>query len=290
MFRVTTLDINNPPRNKDGIDNTEDFFGKKTGLTVSGQLNAESYALAFKNVYTFGPTFRAEQSNTPRHAAEFWMLEPEIAFADLNDNMDLAEEMTKYVVSHLLANCKAEIDFFNQHVDTNLLTRLTNLVNNRFERITYTQAIDLLIKNNDNFEYKVKWGSDIQTEHERFIAEKIYNKPVFVTDYPKEIKSFYMRLNDDGKTVRAMDMLVPGVGELIGGSQREERLDILQSRLKEFNLDEKDYWWYLELRKYGGTKHAGYGIGFERFIMYVTGVSNIRDVIPFPRTAGNAEF
>lgn len=290
MFKVTTLDMNNLP-NKDGaVDYTQDFFNKSVGLTVSGQLNAECYALAYKNVYTFGPTFRAEKSNTQRHAAEFWMLEPEMAFADLNDNMDIAEQMMKHVVSHLLEKCSAEMEFFNQFVDSNLIERLNNLVTNDFERLTYTQAIDILTKNNAQFEYKVKWGSDIQTEHERYLAEKVYNKPVFVTDYPKEIKSFYMRLNDDNKTVRAMDMLVPGVGELIGGSQREERLDVLQQRIKDFGLNEKDYWWYLDLRKYGGAKHAGYGIGFERLIMYVTGVSNIRDVIPFPRTTGNAEF
>lgn len=290
MFKVTTLDMNNLPKKDGAVEYTQDFFNKSVGLTVSGQLNAECYALAYKNVYTFGPTFRAEKSNTQRHAAEFWMLEPEMAFADLNDNMDIAEQMMKYVVSHLLEKCSAEMEFFNQFIDSNLIERLNNLVTNDFERLTYTQAIEILTKNNAQFEYKVKWGSDIQTEHERYLAEKVYNKPVFVTDYPKEIKSFYMRLNDDNKTVRAMDMLVPGVGELIGGSQREERLDVLQQRIKDFGLNEKDYWWYLDLRKYGGAKHAGYGIGFERLIMYVTGVSNIRDVIPFPRTTGNAEF
>ncbi len=291
MFRVTTLDINNPPRNEDGsVDFSKDFFGKGANLTVSGQLNAETYAMAFGKVYTFGPTFRAEKSNTLRHAAEFWMIEPEIAFADLADDMQLAEDMIKYVINHVLVTCKDEIEFFNNFVDKGLKERLTKLANARFERMTYTKAIELLQPHNDIFEFPVSWGCDIATEHERFLTEKIVGGPVFVTDYPKEIKSFYMRLNEDGKTVAATDMLVPGVGELVGGSQREERMDVLLARMAELNLNPDDYWWYLELRKYGGTKHAGFGLGFERLVMYLTGVSNIRDVLPFPRTVGNAQF
>ncbi len=291
MFRVTTLDALHPALTKDGkVDYTQDFFGTKTGLTVSGQLNAEAYAMAFGNVYTFGPTFRAEKSNTNRHAAEFWMVEPEIAFADLNDVMQLSEDMVKYVINHVLRVCPDELQFFNTFVDKNLIERLTKLTNAHFKRMTYTEAIEILQKHNDQFEFPVHWGSDIQTEHERYLSEKIVDGPVFVTDYPKEIKSFYMRLSDDGKTVAAVDMLVPGVGELIGGSQREERLDVLLSRMQELHLNPEDYWWYLELRKYGGTRHGGFGLGFERMIMYLTGVGNIRDVLPFPRTVGNAQF
>ena len=291
MFRVTTLDMNNVPKTDDGkVDYTKDFFGKSANLTVSGQLNAETYAMAYGKVYTFGPTFRAEKSNTLRHAAEFWMIEPEIAFADLSDDMQLAEDMIKYVINHVLTTCPDEIEFFNNFVDNGLKERLNKLVNSHFERMSYTKAIELLTPHNDKFEFPVHWGSDIATEHERFLTEQIVGGPVFVTDYPKEIKSFYMRLNDDGKTVAATDMLVPGVGELIGGSQREERLDVLTARMKELGLREEDYWWYLELRKYGGTKHAGFGLGFERLVMYLTGVQNIRDVIPFPRTPKSAEF
>ena len=291
MFRVTTLDMDNVPKSPDGkVDYGKDFFGKSANLTVSGQLNAEAYAMAFGKVYTFGPTFRAEKSNTLRHAAEFWMIEPEIAFADLSDDMTLAENMLKYVINHILAVCPDEIEFFNNFVDNGLKERLTKLVNSKFERMTYTKAIELLAPYNDQFEFPVSWGCDIATEHEKYLTEKIVGGPVFVTDYPKEIKSFYMRLNDDGKTVAATDMLVPGVGELIGGSQREERLDVLLNRMSELHLNPEDYWWYLELRKYGGTKHAGFGLGFERLVMYLTGVSNIRDVLPFPRTVGNAQF
>lgn len=291
MFKVTTFDLNNVPKNENGeVDCTKDFFGKAANLTVSGQLNAETYAMAFGKVYTFGPTFRAEKSNTLRHAAEFWMIEPEIAFADLADDMMLAENMIKYVINHVLTVCHDEIDFFNSFVDNGLKERLTTLVNSHFARMTYTKAIELLAPHNDEFEFPVSWGCDIATEHEKYLTEKIVGGPVFVTDYPKEIKSFYMRLNDDGKTVAATDMLVPGVGELIGGSQREERMDVLLERMHELGLKESDYWWYLELRKYGGTKHAGFGLGFERLVMYLTGVSNIRDVLPFPRTVGNAQF
>ena len=291
MFRVTTLDMNNVPKTDDGkVDYTKDFFGKSANLTVSGQLNAETYAMAYGKVYTFGPTFRAEKSNTLRHAAEFWMIEPEIAFADLSDDMQLAEDMIKYVINHVLTTCPDEIEFFNNFVDNGLKERLNKLVNSHFERMSYTKAIELLTPHNDKFEFPVHWGSDIATEHERFLTEQIVGGPVFVTDYPKEIKSFYMRMNDDGKTVAATDMLVPGVGELIGGSQREERLDVLTARMKELGLKEEDYWWYLELRKYGGTKHAGFGLGFERLVMYLTGVQNIRDVIPFPRTVGTCNF
>ena len=287
MFQVTTLDLNNIPKTEEGkIDFTQDFFGQAANLTVSGQLEGEAMAMAFGKIYTFGPTFRAENSNTPRHAAEFWMMEPEMAFADLNDYMDNAEAMIKYVISYVMENCPQDIDFFNQFVDKGLKERLTNLVNSEFVRLTYTKAIELLTPHNDKFQYKVEWGTDLQTEHERFLTEQIYKKPVFVTNYPKEIKSFYMRLDDDGKTVAAADMLVPGVGELCGGSQREERYDLLVQRMEECGLDRKDYEWYLDLRKFGGVKHAGYGLGFERLIMYITGISNIRDVIPFPRTTG----
>lgn len=291
MFRVTTLDIENPPRNEDGsIDYSQDFFGKPANLTVSGQLNAECFALAFGNVYTFGPTFRAEKSFTARHAAEFWMIEPEIAFADLQDDMDLAKDMIKYVISYVLENCPEEMEFFNNFIDKGLLERLNSLVNSEFAKITYTEAVEILQKHNENFQYKVYWGCDLQTEHERYLTEQVFKAPVFVTDYPKEIKAFYMRMNDDNKTVAAVDMLVAGVGELIGGSQREERYDRLVERIKEMGLKEEDYSWYLDLRKYGGVKHAGFGLGFERLIMYLTGISNIRDVIPFARTTGNAEF
>ena len=291
MFRVTTLDVNNPPRNEDGtVDFSQDFFGKSANLTVSGQLEGETYAMAFGNIYTFGPTFRAENSNTARHAAEFWMIEPEIAFADLNDNMQLAWDMIKYIINHVMDKCQAELAFFNQFVDKGLLDRLTALRDADYAKVTYTEAIDVLLKSGAEFKYPVYWGVDLQTEHERYLTEQVYKKPIFLIDYPKDIKAFYMRLNDDGKTVAAMDLLVPGVGEIIGGSQREERLDVLKSRMAELNLSEEDYWWYLNLRKFGGTKHAGYGLGFERIIMYLTGVSNIRDVIPYPRTVGNAEY
>ena len=291
MFKVTTLDIANPPRTKDGrVDYSKDFFATEANLTVSGQLEGECFATAFTNIYTFGPTFRAENSNTPRHAAEFWMIEPEIAFADLEDYLILAEEMTKYVIKYVLDACPEEIEFFNKFIDKTLLERLNALVSSDFGRVTYTEAVNILKESGQSFEYPVYWGCDLQTEHERYLTEKVFGKPVFVTDYPKEIKSFYMRLNDDGKTVAAADMLVPSVGELIGGSQREERLDVLESRLAELGLNKEDYWWYLELRKYGSVKHAGYGIGFERLIMYITGISNIRDVEAFPRTVGSAEF
>ena len=291
MFHVTSLDIANPPRTPQGdVDYTQDFFGKHTSLTVSGQLAAECMAHAFGKVYTFGPTFRAERSFTPRHAAEFWMIEPEIAFADLQDDMDLARDMIQYVVGYLLEHCPDEMKFFNEFFDKGLLERLNALVKADFAHVTYTEAISLLEKHKDRFEYPVFWGCDLQTEHERYLTEEIFKMPVFVTDYPKEIKAFYMRLNDDGKTVAAMDMLVPGVGEIIGGSQREERLELLEQRLDELNMDKKDYWWYLDLRRYGGTHHAGFGLGFERLIMYVTGMANIRDVLPFPRTTGSADF
>ncbi|MBQ4082118.1 MAG: asparagine--tRNA ligase [Clostridia bacterium] len=291
MFRVTTLDPNDPPRNEDGsVDYSQDFFGKSTNLTVSGQLEGETFAMAFGNIYTFGPTFRAENSNTARHAAEFWMIEPEIAFADLNDNMQLAWDMIQYIIRHVLETCQQELTFFNSFVDQGLLERLNTLASSDYCKVTYTEAVELLQKSGEKFNFPVSWGCDLQTEHERYLTEKIYGKPVFVIDYPKEIKSFYMRLNDDGKTVAAMDLLVPGVGEIIGGSQREERLDILLDRMHECNLNEEDYWWYVNLRRYGGTKHAGYGLGFERIVMYLTGVSNIRDVIPYPRTVGNAEY
>lgn len=291
MFKVTTFDLDNIPRTDSGeIDYSEDFFGKSANLTVSGQLNGETYAMAFRNIYTFGPTFRAENSNTTRHAAEFWMIEPEIAFADLADDMELAEDMLKFVISYVLENAPEEMNFFNSFIDKGLLERLNSIVNSDFGRVTYTEAIEILKKNNANFDYPVEWGSDLQTEHERYLTEEVFKRPVFVTDYPKEIKAFYMRLNDDGKTVAAMDCLVPGIGEIIGGSQREERLDVLTARMKELGLKEEDYSWYLDLRRYGGTKHAGFGLGFERAVMYLTGISNIRDVIPFPRTVGNADF
>ena len=291
MFRITTLDLDNVPKTEEGkIDYSQDFFGKEANLTVSGQLNAEIMALAFRNVYTFGPTFRAENSYTGRHASEFWMIEPEIAFADLEDNMELAEDMIKYIINYVLEQCPEEMEFFNSFVDKGLLERLNNIVNSEFTKITYTKAIELLLESGQKFEYPVEWGCDLQTEHERYITEQIFNAPVFVTDYPKEIKAFYMRMNEDGKTVRAMDLLVPGVGEIIGGSQREERYDLLMDRIKECGLNEEDYWWYLELRKYGTATHSGFGLGFERIIMYLTGISNIRDVIPFPRTPKNAEF
>ena len=291
MFRLTTLDLNDVPKTEDGkVDYSQDFFGKEANLTVSGQLNAEIMALAFRNVYTFGPTFRAENSYTGRHASEFWMIEPEIAFADLEDNMELAEDMIKYIINYVLENCPEEMEFFNSFVDKGLLERLHKIVNSEFTRITYTKAIELLLESGQKFEYPVEWGCDLQTEHERYITEQIFNAPVFVTDYPKDIKAFYMRMNEDGKTVRAMDLLVPGVGEIIGGSQREERYDLLMDRIKECGLNEEDYWWYLELRKYGTATHSGFGLGFERIIMYLTGISNIRDVIPFPRTPKNAEF
>ena len=291
MFTVTTLDMENPPRTEDGnVDFAQDFFGKRTSLTVSGQLEAECMAMVFGKVYTFGPTFRAEKSYTQRHAAEFWMIEPEIAFADLQDDMDLARDMIKYVIRYVMETCPADIDFFNTFVDKGLKDRLTHVVESEFGCVTYTEAVEILKEHNDQFEYKVEWGCDLQTEHEKYLTEQVFGRPVFVTDYPKEIKAFYMRLNDDGKTVAAVDMLVPGIGEIIGGSQREERLDVLLARLKELGLDEKDYWWYLDLRRFGGTKHAGFGLGFERLIMYLTGISNIRDVLPFPRTTGTAEF
>ena len=290
MFRVTTMDMNDVPMENGEVDYSKDFFGKSANLTVSGQLHAETYAMAFRNIYTFGPTFTAENSNTTRHAAEYWMIEPEIAFADLSDDMALAEDMLKYVINYVFENAPEEMEFFNNFVDKGLIERLKNVANSDFGRVTYTEAIEILKKNNENFDYPVEWGSDLQTEHERYLTEVVFKKPVFVTDYPKEIKAFYMRLNDDGKTVAAMDCLVPGIGEIIGGSQREERLDVLTARMKELGLKEEDYWWYLDLRRYGGTKHAGYGLGFERAIMYLTGMSNIRDVLPFPRTVGTAEF
>ena len=291
MFQVTTLDLNNLPMTEDGkVDFSKDFFNKPTILTVSGQLNGETYAMAFKNIYTFGPTFRAENSNTTRHAAEFWMIEPEIAFADLEDDMMLAESMLKYVINYVLENAPEEMAFFNNFVDKGLLDRLRNVVENDFARVTYTEAIDILSKHNDKFDYKVSWGCDLQTEHERYLTEQIYKRPVFVTDYPKEIKAFYMKLNDDGKTVAAVDCLVPGIGEIIGGSQREDDYDKLLARINELGLSEDDYKFYLDLRKYGSARHAGFGLGFERCVMYLTGMGNIRDVIPFPRTVNNCEL
>ena len=291
MFQVTTLDLNNLPMTEDGkVDFSKDFFNKPTNLTVSGQLNGETYAMAFKNIYTFGPTFRAENSNTTRHAAEFWMIEPEIAFADLEDDMMLAESMLKYVINYVLENAPEEMAFFNNFVDKGLLDRLRNVVENDFARVTYTEAIDILSKHNDKFDYKVSWGCDLQTEHERYLTEQIYKRPVFVTDYPKEIKAFYMKLNDDGKTVAAVDCLVPGIGEIIGGSQREDDYDKLIARINELGLSEDDYKFYLDLRKYGSARHAGFGLGFERCVMYLTGMGNIRDVIPFPRTVNNCEL
>ncbi len=291
MFQVTTLDLNNVPRKEDGsVDYSKDFFGKPTNLTVSGQLNGETYAMAFRNIYTFGPTFRAENSNTTRHAAEFWMIEPEIAFADLSDDMRLAEDMIKYIISYVLENAPEEMAFFNQFVDKGLLDRLHHVLTSDFGHVTYTEAIQLLEPHNDSFDYPVHWGSDLQTEHERFLTETIFKRPVFVTDYPKEIKAFYMKLNPDGKTVAAMDCLVPGIGEIIGGSQREDNYDTLLARMKELGLKEEDYGFYLDLRKYGTARHAGFGLGFERCVMYLTGMANIRDVIPFPRTVNNCDL
>lgn len=291
MFQVTTLDMENPPRNEDGtIDYSKDFFGKRANLTVSGQLNGETFALAFRDIYTFGPTFRAENSYTARHASEFWMVEPEMAFCDLAGDMEVAEAMIKYIINYVLENCPEEMEFFNKFIDKGLADRLDNIVSSDFARITYTEAVELLKKSGEDFQYPVEWGIDLQTEHERYITEKIYKKPVFVTDYPKDIKAFYMRPNDDGKTVAACDLLVPGVGEIIGGSQREERYDVLKERIEAMGMTEEDYSWYMDLRKYGGVKHAGFGLGFERIIMYITGISNIRDVLPFPRTPKSADF
>ncbi|MDD6212813.1 MAG: asparagine--tRNA ligase [Clostridiales bacterium] len=291
MFQVTTLDMENLPRTEEGaVDYSKDFFNKPTSLTVSGQLNGETYAMAFRNIYTFGPTFRAENSNTTRHAAEFWMIEPEIAFADLQDDMMLAESMLKYIIRYVLENAPEEMAFFNKFMDKGLLERLNHVVNSDFGRVTYTEAIEMLEKHNDEFEYKVSWGCDLQTEHERYLTEKIFKRPVFVTDYPKEIKAFYMKLNEDGRTVAAMDCLVPGIGEIIGGSQREENYDILLGRMQELGLKEEDYQFYLDLRRYGTARHAGFGLGFERCVMYLTGMGNIRDVIPFPRTVNNCEL
>ena len=291
MFRVTTLDPQNPPLTEDGqVDFSQDFFGKPASLTVSGQLNAENFAMAFGNVYTFGPTFRAENSNTQRHAAEFWMIEPEMAFCDLAGDMDVAEAMIKHIIRRVLERCPDEIDFFNSFVDKGLRERLEHVASSDFGRVSYTEAVEILKKNNDKFDYKVEWGTDLQTEHERYLTEQVYKKPVFVTDYPKDIKAFYMRLNDDGKTVAAADCLVPGIGEIIGGSQREERLELLESRIRELGMNPEDYWWYCDLRRYGSCRHAGFGLGFERMVMYLTGVSNIRDVELHPRTVGNADF
>lgn len=291
MFQVTTLDLNNIPKDKEEkVDFTQDFFGKPTNLTVSGQLNAETFAQAFRNTYTFGPTFRAENSNTARHAAEFWMIEPEMAFADLKDDMEVAEAMLKYVISYVMENAPEEMDFLNQFVDKGLKDRLNHVLNAEFGHITYTEAVEILEKHNDEFEYKVSWGTDLQTEHERYLTEEVFKRPVFVTDYPKEIKAFYMKLNQDGKTVAAMDCLVPGIGEIIGGSQREDDYDLLRKRMEEVGLDEENYQFYLDLRKYGSTHHSGFGLGFERCVMYLTGISNIRDAIPFPRTVNNCEL
>ena len=291
MFTVTTMDMNNIPKTDDGkVDFKEDFFGKQTNLTVSGQLNGETYAMAFRNIYTFGPTFRAENSNTTRHAAEFWMIEPEIAFADLKDDMILAESMIKYIIRYVLENAPEEMKFFNSFIDKGLIERLENVMNSEFGHVTYTEAVEILEKNNDKFEFKAYWGCDLQTEHERYLTEEVFKRPVFVTDYPKEIKAFYMKLNEDGKTVAAMDCLVPGIGEIIGGSQREDDFEKLSARMEELGLKAEDYDFYLDLRKYGSTRHAGFGLGFERMIMYVTGMGNIRDVVPFPRTVGNCEL
>ncbi|GLB27854.1 asparagine--tRNA ligase [Lacrimispora xylanolytica] len=291
MFQVTTMDLNNIPKTEEGtIDFTQDFFGKPTNLTVSGQLNGETYAMAFRNIYTFGPTFRAENSNTTRHAAEFWMIEPEMAFADLNDNMALAESMLKYVIRYVLEHAPEEMNFFNQFVDKDLLNRLNHVLNSEFAHVTYTEAVELLTQHNDEFDYKVFWGCDLQTEHERYLTEQLYKKPVFVTDYPKEIKAFYMKLNEDNKTVAAVDCLVPGIGEIIGGSQREDNYEKLVARMDELGLNKEDYDFYLDLRKYGSTRHAGFGLGFERCVMYLTGMANIRDVVPFPRTVNNCEL
>ncbi len=291
MFQVTTMDLNNIPKTENGaVDYTQDFFGKPTNLTVSGQLNGETYAMAFRNIYTFGPTFRAENSNTTRHAAEFWMIEPEMAFADLDDNMEVAEGMLKYVIRYVLEHAPEEMAFFNSFIDKGLLDRLNNVVNSEFGRVTYTEAVKILEEHNDQFDYKVSWGCDLQTEHERFLTEQIFKKPVFVTDYPKEIKAFYMKMNPDGKTVAAVDCLVPGIGEIIGGSQREDNLEKLTARMDELGLKKEDYQFYLDLRKYGSARHSGFGLGFERCVMYLTGMGNIRDVIPFPRTVGNCEL
>ncbi len=291
MFQVTTLPLENAPKTEDGnIDYSEDFFGKHTSLTVSGQLNGETFAQAFRNIYTFGPTFRAENSNTTRHAAEFWMIEPEIAFADLEDDMQLAEDMLKYVIKYVMDNAPEEMEFFNKFIDKGLIERLNHVLNSDFGRVTYTEAIELLEKHNDKFEYKVSWGVDLQTEHERYLTEQIFKRPVFVTDYPKEIKAFYMKLNPDGKTVAAMDCLVPGIGEIIGGSQREDDYAKLKQRIEELGMDESQYGFYMDLRKYGSTRHAGFGLGFERAVMYITGMENIRDVLPFPRTVGTCEL
>lgn len=291
MFRVTTLDLNDIPKTGEGkVDVTKDFFGKETNLTVSGQLNGETYCSAFRNIYTFGPTFRAEQSNTSRHAAEFWMIEPEIAFADLEGNMELAEAMIKYIIKYVMDECPEEMEFFNQFIEKGLFDKLNNVLNNDFGRVTYTEAIDILVNSGKKFDYPVKWGIDLQSEHERFLSEEYFKRPVFVTDYPKEIKAFYMKLNKDGKTVRAMDLLAPGIGEIIGGSQREDNIDVLEERMAEAGLSADDYGFYLDLRRFGSFPHSGYGLGFERMIMYITGITNIRDVIPFPRTPNNAEF
>ena len=290
MFQVTTLDLNNLPKDKAGIDYKKDFFGKPASLTVSGQLAAETYAMAFSNVYTFGPTLRAERSNTVRHAAEFWMIEPEMAFADLSDDMDVEEAMVKYIINHVMQTCPEELNFLNQFVDKELISRLENVVNNTFKRLSYTEAIEILEKVKDRFEFPVYWGADLQSEHEKYLTEEVYKKPVFLTDYPKEIKAFYMRLNEDGKTVAAADLLVPGIGELCGGSQREERIDILEERMAEMGLNKEDYGFYTDLRKYGGVVHSGFGMGFERMVMYLTGIGNIRDVVPYPRTVGNLEY
>ncbi len=291
MFQVTTLDLENVPKNENGtVDYTQDFFGKPANLTVSGQLNCENFAMSFGNVYTFGPTFRAENSNTQRHAAEFWMIEPEMAFTDLKGYMDVAEDMIKFVIRRVMERCPDELAFFNSFVDKGLLERLEHVASSDFGRVSYTEAVEILEKNNDKFDYKVFWGCDLQTEHERYLTEQVYKRPVFVTDYPKEIKAFYMRMNDDGKTVAAADCLVPGIGEIIGGSQREERLELLEGRIAELGMKPEDYWWYCDLRRYGSCRHAGFGLGFERLVMYLTGISNIRDVLPHPRTVGNADF
>lgn len=291
MFRITTLDLNDVPKKENGeVDFSKDFFGKSTNLTVSGQLNVETFCAAFRNVYTFGPTFRAEYSNTARHASEFWMIEPEIAFADLSANMELAEDMIKYIIKYVMDNCPEEMEFFNAFVEKGLFDKLNNVLNNEFAKVTYTEAIEILENCGKKFEFPVKWGIDLQSEHERFLAEEYFKKPVFVTDYPKDIKAFYMKLNEDGKTVRAMDLLAPGIGEIIGGSQREDNLEILTNRMDELNLDKESYEFYLDLRRYGSFPHSGYGLGFERMMMYITGMQNIRDVLPFPRTPNNAEF
>ncbi len=291
MFQVTTLDVANPPRTQDGApDYSQDFFGKRANLTVSGQLNGENFAMAFGDIYTFGPTFRAENSNTQRHAAEFWMIEPEMAFCDLQGDMDVAEAMIKYIIRTVMEKCPQEMAFFNSFVDKGLIERLEHVASSDFGRVSYTEAVEILKKNNDKFDYKVDWGCDLQTEHERYLTEQVFKRPVFVTDYPKEIKAFYMRLNDDGKTVAAADCLVPGIGEIIGGSQREERIGVLEARIRELGMKPEDYWWYCDLRRYGSCRHAGFGLGFERMVMYLTGISNIRDVLPHPRTVGSADF